>query len=216
MGLQEIFDLFYNLNEHLEDAATQYGFWIYVFLFLVIFSETGLIIFAFLPGDSLLFAAGSVAAAGILDPLTLFLTLPIAAFSGDQMNYLLGKIIGNKIIRWGKLPFVNADNLEKTRKFYDRHGAKTIIYGRYIPVIRSFAPFVAASGSHMKYARFVRFSIIGSVSWALLFLLIGFFMGQIPFVKENFYLVVTAIALISTIPAVMQLLIDRRKKRRNK
>lgn len=216
MDIKELFDLFYNLNEHLEQAAAQYGFWIYVILFLIIFSETGLIVFVFLPGDSLIFAAGTLAGLNVLDPLTLFIMLPVAAFAGDQVNYFLGTVVGNKIIRWGKVPFVNADNLEKTRKFYARHGAKTIIYGRYIPIIRSFAPFVAASGSHMKYSRFVPFSMVGSVSWALLFLVIGYFLGQVQFVKDNFYLVVTGIVVITMIPPAIQLIRKRKRGKRKR
>lgn len=211
MGIQEIFDLFYNLNEHLEQAFQDYGVWVYVILFAIIFSETGLIIFAVLPGDSLIFAAGSLAAVGVLDPMTTFILIPCAAFAGDQMNFLLGKLIGNRIIRWGKLPFITESNLKKTQDFYDRHGAKTIIYGRYIPVIRSFAPFVAASGNNMSYGRFVKFSVIGSVSWALIFLCIGYFLGEIPFVEDNFYFVVMGVVLVSMVPAGIELW-SRRKR----
>lgn len=212
MGIHDIFDLFYSLNDHLEEAVRDYGTWIYLILFLIIFSETGLIIFAVLPGDSLIFAAGSLAAMEVLDPVTTFIVLPLAAFAGDQVNYLLGMLIGNRIIRWGKLPFVNEKNLKKTQEFYDRHGAKTIIYGRYLPVIRSFAPFVAASGHNMRYPRFVRFSLIGSLSWALLFLLIGYFLGEIKFVEDNFYFVIMGIVLITLIPVTIQFFRERKKK----
>lgn len=212
MGIPEIFDLFYNLNEHLEQAVKDYGIWIYLILFLIIFSETGLIIFAFLPGDSLIFAAGSLAALDILDPLIVFLFIPLAAFAGDQVNYGLGMLLGTRIFRWGKLPFINQQNLEKTQRFFDQHGAKTIIYGRYIPIIRSFAPFVAASGKNMHYGRFLKFSLIGSVSWALIFLLIGYFLGEIPFVKDNFYFVVMGIVLISMIPAAIQYFYEKKHR----
>jgi membrane-associated protein len=214
MDFREIFDLFYNLNDHLENAVADYGVWIYLFLFLIVFSETGLIIFAFLPGDSLIFAAGSLAAIDAIDPLTTFLLIPFAAFAGDQVNYLLGKVIGNRVIKRSKLPFLSEENLKKTQQFYTRHGAMTIIYGRYIPVIRSFAPFVAASGNNMPYGRFVKFSVIGSFSWSLLFLSIGYFLGTIPFVKNNFYFVAMGIVLISMVPAVIQLFIMRRKSRK--
>jgi membrane-associated protein len=175
-----------------------------------VFSETGLIIFAVLPGDSLIFAAGSLVAMDVLDPLVVFILMPVAAFAGDQVNYLLGHVIGNRMIRRGNLPFVNKENLDKTQRFFKQHGAKTIIYGRYIPVIRSFAPFVAASGNHMSYGRFLKFSAIGSVSWALIFLMIGFFLGEIPFVKDNFYFVTIGIALLTLIPVAIQILIERR------
>ena len=212
MEIREIFDLFYNLNEHLGQAAEDYGMWVYIFLFLIIFSETGLIIFAFLPGDSLIFAAGSLVALDILDPVAVFILIPVAAFAGDQINYFLGKVIGNRIIRWGKLPYINQENLDKTEKFYKAHGAKTIIYGRYIPVIRSFAPFVAASGKNMQYGRFLKLSFIGSFSWALLFLIAGLLLGEVQFVKDHFYLVVLAILTISLIPAIIEFVRQRKKR----
>lgn len=215
-SIQEIFDFFYHLNDHLEHAASEYGVWIYVVLFVIIFSETGLIVFAVLPGDSLIFAAGSLVALDVLDPWITFSCIPLAAFAGDQINFLLGKVLGNRIIRWGKVPYINKENLEKTQKFYDEHGPKTIIYGRYIPVIRSFTPFVAASANHMRYGRFIRYSVIGSLSWALAFLLVGYFLGEIPFVKENYYFVIMGIVLISMIPAGIQWLYERRKKRQRR
>lgn len=214
MGINEIFDFFFHLNEHLEQAVRQYGAWIYLILFLIVFSETGLIILAVLPGDSLIFAAGSLVALGVLDPLTVFLVIPLAAFAGDQVNYLLGLFLGTRIVHWGKLPFINKENLAKTQKFFDNHGAKTIIYGRYIPVIRSFAPFVAASGRNMKYLRFLKFSAIGSISWALIFLLIGYFLGELPFVKENFYFVIMGIVLLTMLPATIQYFWEKKAKKK--
>jgi membrane-associated protein len=199
--MSDLLDFLMNLDSHLQQGVTEYGAWVYIIIFLFIFAETGLIIFGILPGDSLLFASASLAANDILSPLVIFITLPAAAFAGDQINYLLGRAIGKKIFSLDLKYLLKKENLEKAKKFYDRKGNSAIIFGRFVPVVRSFIPFVAAT-SGVSYIKFLKPSIAGSLLWSLLFLLLGYFFGKVEFVKDHLYLVIVIVVLITLIPVI--------------
>ena len=196
-----IVDLFLHLDVHLIDAIHKYGIWTYAILFLIVFCETGLVVTPFLPGDSLLFAGGSLAALGTLHIPTLAGTLMAAAFLGDVTNYSIGRFAGPRLFS-GNSRFLKRENLEKTQRFYEKHGSKGLIVARFVPIIRTFAPFVAGIG-RMKYARFLSFSIGASLLWVLICVGAGFLFGNIPAVKENFSLVVLAIIAFSLLPTAL-------------
>jgi membrane-associated protein len=181
-----------------------YGTWAYSILFLVIFAETGLVITPFLPGDSLLFVAGTFAGLGSLKVFWLFILLSIAAILGDTINYWLGHFIGPKIFNRENVRFLNKKYLEQAHRFYEKHGGKTIIIARFIPIIRTFAPFVAGIGK-MTYPRFLTYNIIGGIFWIAIFVFGGYFFGNIPLVKQNFTLVILAIIFISILPGLLHL-----------
>ena len=195
-------DLFLRLDQHLTDVVGRYGTGTYVLLGLIIFCETGLVVTPFLPGDSLLFAAGAVAALGPLDPAVLVALLAGAAVAGDNCNYWVGRWVGPRAFS-GKVRFLNKDYLDRTHAFYEKHGGKTVILARFAPILRTFAPFVAGVGA-MRYPRFLRFSIAGSLLWVSLFVLGGYFFGNLPVVRENFSLVILAIIAISLMPAAVE------------
>jgi membrane-associated protein len=195
-------DLFLRLDQHLTDVVGRYGTGTYVLLGLIIFCETGLVVTPFLPGDSLLFAAGAVAALGPLDPAVLVALLAGAAVAGDNCNYWIGRWVGPRAFS-GKVRFLNREYLERTHAFYERHGGKTVVLARFAPILRTFAPFVAGVGA-MHYPRFLRFSIVGSLLWVSLFVLVGYFFGNLPVVRENFSLVILAIIAISLMPAAIE------------
>ncbi len=200
--LKEIVDVFLHLDKYLNNIILDYGFWTYLILFLVIFIETGFVIMPFLPGDSLLFAAGSFAALGSLNLLYLLLLLFVAAVVGDTLNYMIGKAIGPRVFRrdyW----FVKREHLLKTQEFYVKHGGKTIIFARFIPIIRTFAPFVAGVGT-MEYSKFIFYNLIGGAVWVAGLTLLGYFFGQIDFVQKNFELVILSIIFISILPPVIE------------
>ncbi len=196
--LKQLVDLFLHLDKHLAEVISQYGVWTNALLFLIVFCETGLVVTPFLPGDSLLFAAGTFAALGSLDVTTLFLVLSAAAILGDSVNYWIGSRIGPRAFT-GKVRFLKQEHLRKTETFYEKHGKKTIILARFVPIIRTFAPFVAGVGS-MRYAAFLAYNVIGGVLWVGLFVFSGYFFGNIPQVKRNFSFVILAIVLISVLP----------------
>ncbi|MBI5793913.1 DedA family protein [Candidatus Uhrbacteria bacterium] len=200
--------LFLHLDSHLADVIAQYGLWTYLILFVIIFCETGLVVTPFLPGDSLLFAAGTFAAAGALDVRILLFLLAIAAILGDTSNYAIGGYVGPKIFRQHRR-WLNHEHLERTKKFYDRYGAKTIVLARFLPIIRTFAPFVAGIG-HMKYETFAFYNVAGGIIWVLLFLLLGYGFGNIPIVRDHFSVVILAIIVLSFVPGVIEYF---RKKR---
>ena len=202
-------DIFLHLDQYLSHIIRDYGVWSYLLLFLIIFCETGLVITPILPGDSLLFAAGTFAAGGALDPLWLFVLLSIAAVAGDSVNYWVGNLIGPKIFHREKVRFFKKEYLERTHTFYERHGGKTIIIARFIPIIRTFAPFVAGIGQ-MTYLRFFAYNVIGGLSWIAIFVFGAYFFGNIPVVKRNFTLVIVAIIIISILPGVIEFLRQRR------
>ncbi len=200
-------DFILRLDQHLIWLIQNYGIWVYLILFLIIFLETGLVITPFLPGDSLLFAVGALAASGQISIVLLFAILCAAAILGDTVNYWVGNRLGLKLIKKTKL--LKAEHIERTKKFFDKYGGKTIILARFVPVIRTFAPFMAGIGT-MKYPKFLSYNVIGGITWVSLFLFGGFFFGNIPFVKENFTAVIFAIIIISFMPMVIEYLRHRR------
>ena len=202
-------DLFLHLDEYLGEIIRNYGLWTYLILFIIIFMETGLVVTPFLPGDSLLFAAGAFAGLGDLNPIILFILLSLAAVIGDTVNYWIGHFIGPKAFS-GDIRFLKKEYLDRTHAFYDRHGGKTIVLARFIPIIRTFAPFVAGIGA-MTYAHFIAYNILGGVLWVALFTFLGYFFGNLQVVQENFSLVILAIILISILPAVVEYLRERRR-----
>ena len=195
-------DFVLHMDVYLNDIISNYGAWTYGILFFVIFMETGFVVTPFLPGDSLLFAAGTFAALGALNPLYLFLLLSVAAVIGDTVNYSIGAYIGPRAFS-GEIKFLKKEHLDRTQEFYDKHGGKTIILARFIPIIRTFAPFVAGIGT-MKYSKFILFNVIGGICWVAIFISLGYFFGNIPFVKKNFELVIFAIIFISFIPPILE------------
>ena len=209
--LKDVLDLFLHLDRHLSDLIAQYGTWTYAILFLIVFCETGLVVTPFLPGDSLLFAAGTFAGMGSFHPGLLFLLLFSASVLGDNTNYWVGRYIGPRAFG-GTIRFLKQEYLDKTRDFYTRHGAQTVIVARFLPIIRTFAPFVAGVGE-MPYARFLSMSLIGSAAWVGLFVGAGYFFGNLPVVRQNFSLVVMAIIAISLLPMLIEVLKGWRARR---
>jgi membrane-associated protein len=208
--LPRIIDLFLHLDQHLGQLISQYGTWTHLILFLIVFCETGLVITPFLPGDSLLFAAGTFAALGSLDLWLIMVLLIIAAIIGDTVNYWIGAYIGPRAFR-GDIRFLRKEYLERTHAFYEKHGGKTIILARFLPIIRTFAPFVAGVGA-MSYPKFITYNVVGAVLWVCLFVLAGYFFGNITIVRENFTLVILAIIAISVLPLVIEALRARRSR----
>lgn len=201
--LKDLIDLFLHLDRHLSELIAQYGTSTYAILFLIIFCETGLVVTPFLPGDSLLFAAGTFAGMGSLHPGLLFVLLMSASVLGDSTNYWVGRYIGPRAFS-GSIRFLKREYLDRTRDFYARHGGQTVILARFLPIIRTFAPFVAGVG-HMPYFRFLTMSLIGSAAWVGLFVGAGYFFGNLPAVRQNFSLVVMAIIGISLLPMVIEI-----------
>ncbi|HXG65322.1 MAG TPA: DedA family protein [Blastocatellia bacterium] len=206
--ISKLIDLFLHLDQHLSAIIQEYGVWTYLILFLIIFLETGLVVTPFLPGDSLLFAAGTFAALGDLDPILLFILLSVAAILGDTVNYWIGHYVGPKVFYRDDVRFLNKKHLERTHQFYERYGGKTIIIARFVPIIRTFAPFVAGVGS-MTYWKFITYNIVGGVLWVGSCVYAGYLFGNIPIVKKNFSLVILAIVFISILPAIIEYLRHR-------
>ena len=211
--LQNLLNLFLHLDEVLPGVVDQLGVWTYVLLFIVIFCETGLVVTPFLPGDSLLFAAGAVAAiAPQLNVWVLLVVLSVAAILGDTVNYWIGHKVGPAAFS-GKVKFLKKEHLDRTHAFYEKYGGKTIILARFVPIVRTFAPFVAGIGA-MTYSKFISYNVIGGILWVCLFVLLGYFFGNFPFVKENFELVVIAIIAISLLPMVWEFVSAKLHSRR--
>lgn len=211
--LRFLIDLFLHLDEHLSTVIQNYGGWTYGLLFVIIFMETGLVVTPFLPGDSLLFAAGTFASPALGSPLNigvLFLLLSGAAILGDTVNYWVGHFIGPRAFS-GEIRFLKKEYLDRTHAFYEKHGGKTIVLARFVPIVRTFAPFVAGVGA-MSYGKFISYNVFGGLLWVSLFTLGGYFFGNLPFVKDNFSLVVIAIILISVMPAVFEFVKERRAR----
>jgi len=200
--LAAFIDIVLHLDKHLAVLVQQYGTWIYAILFAIIFSETGFVVTPFLPGDSLLFVAGALAALGGMDIGVLLAVLIAAAALGNMLNYQIGRALGPKVFQWESSRFFNKTALEKTHAFYEKHGGKTLVLSRFLPLFRTFAPFVAGIGA-MSYARFTLFNLIGAVSWVLLLTLVGYFFGNLPWVQNNLTAVILGIIVVSLIPAVI-------------
>jgi len=200
--LKQLLDVFLHLDVHLAEVTRDYGTWTNALLFAIVFCETGLVVTPFLPGDSLLFTAGALASLGSLNVWVLFVVLSLAAVLGDTANYWIGKRIGPRAFD-GTVRFLKQEHLRKTEAFYEKHGRKTIILARFVPIVRTFAPFVAGVGS-MTYGTFIAFNVIGGVAWVAICLFSGYFFGNIPIVKKNFSLVVLAIIGISTLPLLWE------------
>jgi membrane-associated protein len=208
--LRSIVDLFLHLDTHLGQLISDYGVWTHLILFTVVFCETGLVITPFLPGDSLLFAAGTFAALGALDLWLIVVLLILAAIIGDTVNYWIGAYIGPRAFR-GDMRFLRKEYLDRTHAFYEKHGGKTIILARFVPIIRTFAPFVAGVGC-MSYPKFITYNVVGAVLWVGLFVLGGYFFGNMAVVRENFTLVILAIIAISVLPIAFEALRARRSR----
>lgn len=205
-------DIILHLDKHLDTIIRSYGMWTYLLLFLIIFCETGLVITPILPGDSLLFAAGTFAALGSLDPAWLIISLSVAAVLGDTANYWIGSTVGPKVFHRENSRLLNKEHLKRTHEFYEKYGGKTIIIARFVPIIRTFAPFVAGIGS-MTYSHFIAYNVIGGVGWIAILVLAGYFFGNIPVVRQNFSLVILAIIIISILPGVIEFVRQKYAKR---
>lgn len=210
--LRQFVDLFIHLDRHLADLIRDYGVWTYAILFGIIFCETGLVVLPLLPGDSLLFAAGTFAALGHLNPWLLTGLLILAAVLGDTLNYWIGKKTGHRAFT-GEARFFRRQHLEKTRGYFERYGGRTIILARFVPIVRTFAPFVAGVGE-MAYPRFLAYNVVGAVAWVSLFVWLGFGFGNIPAVKERFTLVIFGIIAVSVLPIAIELFNNWRASRK--
>lgn len=212
--LVQFFDVITHLDVHLNEWIRMFGPWIYAILFLIIFCETGLVITPFLPGDSLLFALGalSVGTDAALNYPTLFVLLVVAGILGDAVNYSIGRRIGPRIFSSSNSKIFNKSHLLKTQEFYEKYGGKTVILARFLPIFRTFAPFVAGIGT-MNYSRFAMYNVVGAFAWVGTFLTAGYFFGNLPIVKRNFHFVILAIIVISAIPPVMEWIKYRRERR---
>ena len=208
--INTLINLFLHIDEHLNTIIQMYGVWTYALLFLIIFMETGLVVTPFLPGDSLLFAAGTFAALGSLNVFVLWLVVFVAAVLGDAVNYWIGSKVGPRAFEQD-VRFLKREYLDKTQDFYAKHGGKTIILARFVPIVRTFAPFVAGVGT-MKYRHFFTFNVIGAFLWTAIFIFLGYFFGNIPFVQEHFEIVIVVIIMISIVPMVIEYVRGRAKK----
>lgn len=199
--LAYLVDLFLHLDRHLVVLIQEYGAWVYLILFVVIFAETGLVVTPFLPGDSLLFVAGTLAAAGGMDVALLIALLCVAAILGDSVNYAIGKHAGERLVRSGRI--IRPEHIERTHAFFERYGGKTIVIARFVPIVRTFAPFVAGIGQ-MSYGRFLLFNVSGGILWVVSLTLAGYYFGNLPWVKGNLSLVIISIIVASILPAVIE------------
>lgn len=209
--LRDGIDLLLHLDRHLNEWAASMGGWLYALLFAIVFAETGLVVTPFLPGDSLLFAVGALAATegSPIDVVLVGVLLTVAAILGDAVNYQVGKVLGPKVFWRTDSKLLNQQHLVRAQRFYEKYGGKTIVIARFVPIIRTFAPFVAGIG-RMGYGRFAMFNVVGALVWVWSFLLIGYWFGNRPFVKQNFTLVIGAIIVISVLPAVVEIVRARR------
>jgi len=212
--IYSIIDFILHIDDHLVEIVNNYQTWTYLILFLIIFAETGLVVTPFLPGDSLLFAAGAIIAKPETDlnVFVMWILLMVAGILGDLVNYHIGKYIGPKAFS-GKYKFLKKEYLEKTEKFYEKYGGKTIIYARFVPIIRTFAPFVAGVGS-MSYAKFASYNVIGAILWVTSFLFMGYFFGGLPIIKDNFTIVIFAIILLSMLPPIIEVVKEKYGKKK--
>lgn len=207
-----LIDIVLHVDKHLAQFVAEFGLFTYAILFLIIFLETGLVVTPFLPGDSLLFAAGAIAAISDLQPEILIPLLSLAAIAGDSLNYSIGHYLGPKIFSKDDSLFFNKNHLEKTQDFYERHGGKTILIARFVPIIRTFAPFVAGIGK-MRYLHFLLYNVGGGILWVTLFVLVGYWFGNMPIIKKNFSLTIMAIIVISLLPIVFEFTREKLRQR---
>lgn len=213
--IKHLIDFILHIDQHLNILCNTYGLWVYLILFIIIFCETGLVVTPILPGDSLLFAVGSLAAIGALNLTMSIILISTAAILGDTVNYGIGNFVGPKVFHDDHARFLNKEYLRRTHAFYEKHGGKTIIIARFLPIIRTFAPFVAGIGS-MTYPRFLFFNVIGGMLWVLVAVLSGYWFGSLPFIKQHFSIVIMALVVIPGIPALVEFIriqIDRRKSK---
>ncbi len=199
-----------HFDKHLTFIIQQFGLWTYGLLFLIIFCETGLVVTPFLPGDSMLFVVGAFSSQGILNPLILFALLSTAAIAGDSLNYAIGKYFGERLSKAKHIPFFKKEYIERTHKFYEKYGGKTIVIARFVPIIRTFAPFVAGIGE-MNYAYFLTYNVVGGLLWVAIFVFGGYFFGNIPLIKENFSAAIFVIIFLSILPGIIEILKSRQK-----
>jgi len=202
--------IFLHIDKYLGSLTANYGLWVYLMLFIVIFCETGLVVTPFLPGDSLLFAAGAIAAIGSLNIWLLFMLLLAAAILGDTVNYSIGSLLSQQVLKEEKIPLIKKKHLDKTHEFFEKYGGKTIVIARFVPIVRTFAPFVAGVGK-MSYPQFLSFNVVGGLAWITLFTFGGYFFGNLSIVKQNFSLIVLAIILLSVVPIIVELVKHRRE-----
>ncbi|MGE0559894.1 MAG: DedA family protein [Burkholderiales bacterium] len=207
--LATLFDIALHLDRHLQALVAAHGAWIYLILFAIVFCETGLVVTPFLPGDSLLFVSGTIAAAGGMDINLLVVLLIIAAVLGDAVNYAIGHYLGPRVFKSGESRWLNPKHLERAHAFYERHGGKTIIIARFVPIIRTYAPFVAGAAS-MTYPKFALYNVTGAILWVVSLGYAGYFFGNVPWVKDNLTLVIIGIIILSILPGVVEILRHRR------
>jgi len=208
-----LIDFILHIDVHLTELVANYGVWVYAILFLIVFCETGLVVTPFLPGDSMLFVAGTLAASsstGDFNIIVLNITLIIAAILGDATNYTIGRFFGEKLFSNPNSKIFKQSYLEKTHHFYEKHGGKTIILARFVPIVRTFAPFVAGMG-RMGYKHFAAFNVIGGVAWVMIFTLLGYFVGTIPWVQKNLKLLMVVIIIVSILPGIIEVMRERAK-----
>lgn len=208
--METILDFILHIDVHLAALTAQYGMWTYAILFLIVFAETGLVVTPFLPGDSMLFAAGAICSLGSMDVTVLMGLLMVAAVLGDGVNYAIGKKVGPRLFTSSTSKFLNKQHLDRTHAFYEKHGGKTIILARFMPIIRTFAPFVAGVGS-MRYRTFFIYNVVGAIVWVASFTMLGYFFGNQPLVKKNFTLVIGAIIVISVLPAIWEIIRSKKE-----
>ena len=209
-ALSQIVDIFLHLDRHLAPILEQYGALTYLILFAIVFCETGLVVTPFLPGDSLLFAAGAFAAVGSLSLFWLIVLLTIAAILGDTVNYWVGHFLGPRLVASPRIKMIRAEHMAYTHQFFEKYGGKTIILARFVPIVRTFAPFVAGLGA-MSYGRFMLYNVTGGIGWVVICTVAGYLFGNLPFVKDNFSVVVLVIILLSVLPAVWEMWRARRR-----
>jgi membrane-associated protein len=212
MDPSQLIDIFLHLDVHLRRILEQYGTWTYLILFLIVFSETGLVVTPFLPGDSLLFAAGAFAALGSLSLPWLLVLLAGAAILGDTVNYWVGHFLGARLINAKRVRLIRPEHLAYTHEFFEKYGGKTIIFARFVPIVRTLAPFVAGLGT-MSYGRFMSYNVVGGAAWVLICTVAGYLFGNVPFVQKNFSLVVLAIIALSLVPAIWEMVRARNLRR---
>jgi len=206
--ITSLLDILLHLDRHLGEIIRDFGVWTYLILFVIVFCETGLVVTPILPGDSLLFAVGTFAALGALDLAVALIVLSVAAVAGDSINYAIGYRVGPSVFRGERSRWLNRKYLDRTHQFYERHGSKTIVIARFVPIVRTFAPFVAGIG-RMTYSRFLTYNVAGGIAWIVIFVLGGYGFGNVPWVKRNFTAVILAIIVISVLPAVIEILRQR-------